>query len=282
MTGLFGNRALDGVTGSGGLSELSASSQNRRYNTTKKITEEYFPFALQADNKLQDSIVEFKPHLEKDTFSKSVTIFSFQTITAMPQYRNKSQEEIRWEDYKLNKCHKSYEESGSSVFKSAKMMNTKVRKPVEIRSVSMVDQDQRPTLPKISDTTFNQISNDTWSVYDQPQSSFSAFGQQYETLAHNINGEQKFGSKTSYDWGDLFSFQQSNNKLQNEGSTVIPHYAKEQKESVDARSLLYAPAGINSWSIENHIQPTAANQTSSSFRAKNTFSQELDFFRCTK
>lgn len=280
MSGFFRNRALDGATESGGLSESSASSQNRRYNTTKRITEEHFPFALQVDREPQGTNVEFKPHLEKDTFSKSVTIFSFQTITAMPRYRNKSQEELRWEDYKLNNSLRKNNEVDTDIFKSATMVDAKVQKFVEIRSVSMVDQDQRPPSPKIPITTFNHISNDTWSVYDQTQPSSSIFGQQYKTLPHIINGEPKFGSPAVY--GTTFSKQQ-NSTFPNDERPVIIHCAKAPEDSVDASPLVRTPAVINSWAVGKPMPPsTAANRASSSFRTKNTISQELDFFGRTR
>ncbi|KAI0658563.1 nucleoporin autopeptidase-domain-containing protein [Cubamyces menziesii] len=171
-TGLFGSQpsTSTGAFGSGGGGLFGANKPATGFGTTPAATDTSAPVTTGTANP------PFSPYTEKDNINPATTL-QYQSITAMPQYRSASFEELRLQDYAQGR--KTAGAFGQTSFGAT-------AQPAQ-PSTGLFGQ---PAAPAATGTTFGGFGNT--STAPQPATTgFGAFGQPSTT--NNTTGSSLFG-----------------------------------------------------------------------------------------
>ncbi|CDO68452.1 hypothetical protein BN946_scf184760.g8 [Trametes cinnabarina] len=124
----------------------------------------------------------FTPYTEKDNINPSLTL-QYQSITAMPQYRSASFEELRWQDYQQGR--KTAGSFGQTSFGAP-------AQPAQ-PSTGLFGQ---PAAPAATGTTFGGFGNTSTTAQPAAPGGFGAFGQ--PSTGTNTTGTGLFGGSGAF------------------------------------------------------------------------------------
>ncbi|KAI0677639.1 nucleoporin autopeptidase-domain-containing protein [Trametes maxima] len=230
--GIFGAQPSTSTSAFGGSSLFGANKPATGFGATQAPTDGSAPVTTGTANP------PFSAFNEKDNINPTLTL-QYQSITAMPQYRSASFEELRLQDYQQGR--KTAGAFGQSSF-GAPAQSTQ-------SSTGLFGQSAAPAA---TGTTFGGFGN-TSSAAQPATTGFGAFGQQANQA--NTTGGGLFGGGT---FGQQSQQQQQQQQQQQAGA--FSAFSQPQPQQNTAGSGLFGGGGV--FAANNQAKPAFSTGTS--------------------
>ncbi|KAI0355398.1 hypothetical protein OH77DRAFT_1479956 [Trametes cingulata] len=243
-TGLFGSQpsTSTGAFGSGG-GLFGANKPATGFGATPAPTDAGAPVTTGTAN------TPFSAFTEKDNINPSITL-QYQSITAMPQYRSASFEELRWQDYQQGR--KTAGAFGQTSF-GAPNQPAQPAQP----TTGLFGQ---PSAPAATGTTFGGFGNT--STTTQPATTgFGAFGQPSNTTN---TGGSLFGG------GGAFGQPNQQQQPQQPQTTGFGAFGQPQNQQTNTGGGLF---GGGAFGANNQPKPAFGTGTTTGFGSGGAFGQ---------